>query len=134
MRSRYVLAMVTELNRHDRVPVISAFLAPLVGLPLLGPWVIHASLAEDSAARPHVARAFDLHLGMGVGGVALLIPGTFLFGYAIAEIIAGVFLVVAMFASFVLLVGVLRGARWSAPWEPAALGRRTFYRQEPFIR
>jgi hypothetical protein len=126
--------MSNAVHPKDRVAVVAAYLSPLVGVPLLGPWVLSAVIAEDSTARPHVGRAFDLHLAAFVGGVVLAFAGIAFFDHpAYYAILGGLVLLVAI-ADLLLLYWALRGTPRSRElWEPIVLGRRKFYRQEPFI-
>lgn len=133
-RLRYVAAVDSGLSSADRIAVVAAFVAPAVSLPLIGPWVLHAVLPEDSSARPHVARAFDLQLATTVTGFGLLGLGTFFSGYGTAEILVGILLLFSIVGNVVLLAGIFRGARWSAPWNPVVLSHRSVYHQPPFIR
>ncbi|MCW2749448.1 MAG: hypothetical protein JWR83_558 [Aeromicrobium sp.] len=125
--------MVDALHPRDRVPVVAAFASPLVSLPLLGPWVLNATVADDSPAKPHIGRAFDIHLFTTVIAIGLWLVSISFVGPVVAEFIGGGFVALSLVASFVLLVGILFNARWSAPWEPIVFGHRKFYHQAPFI-
>ena len=123
--------MSSPVHPKDRVAVFAAYLSPLYGLPLLGPWVLSSVMAEDSTARPHVMRAFDLHLAAAVCAFAFGVGGLF-FMDSLAYVIAGAgFVLVFVVADLLLLFWAVRGTSRSL-WEPIVLGRRRFYRQEPF--
>lgn len=126
--------METQIDRTNRIPVIAAYLAPFIGVPLLGPWVLHASVAEDSPTKPHIARAFDLHLVAAIGAALLWALFTLFIDFDAGVVVSGVFLVATVLASPVVLVAALRNSRWLERWGPVVLGRRKFYRQEPFVR
>lgn len=124
--------MVEVLHSRDRVPVVAAFLSPLVSLPLLGPWILNATVADDSPTKPHIARAFDIHLLSTLLAVGSWIAAVIFWGLNVAELVGGTVLALGLIGSFVLLVGILRGTNWSSPWQPIFLGNRKFYYQEPF--
>lgn len=124
--------MVEALHSRDRVPVAAAFLSPLVSMPLLGPWILNSTVADDSPAKPHIARAFDIHLLSTLIAVASWVVAVIVWGFNVAELVGGTFLALGLLSSFVLLIGILRGTKWSAPWQPIFLGDRKFYHQEPF--
>ena len=124
--------MSNAVHPKDRVAVFAAYLSPLYGLPLLGPWVLAAVIPEDSTARPHVMRAFDLHLAAVIGALVLAF-GDLLLGDAMAYVVViGATFVLFVLADLLLLVLAIRGTALRL-WEPIVLGRRTFYRHEPFI-
>jgi hypothetical protein len=125
--------MVEALHSSDRVPVVAAFASPLVGLPLLGPWILNATAADDSPTKPHIGRAFDVHLFSTLIAIALWIASVGFVGPVAAEFIGGGFIALSLIASLVLLGGILFGARWSAPWDPIVFGHRKFYHQAPFV-
>ena len=124
--------MSSPVHPKDRVAVYAAYLSPLYGLPLLGPWVLAAVIPDDSTARPHVMRAFDLHLAAVISALVLAF-GDLLLGDAMAYVVViGAILVFFVLADLLLLVLAIRGTALRL-WEPIVLGRRKFYRHEPFI-
>jgi len=123
--------MSSPVHPQDRVAVFAAYLSPLYGLPLLGPWVLSAVIAEDSTARPHVMRAFDLHLAAMVSCVVFAVGGLFFMDSLVYLVIFGGLLLVFVAADILLLLWAVRGTSRTL-WEPIVLGRRRFYRQEPF--
>ncbi len=127
--------MNQDLARRDRTAIWFAYLSPLIGVPLIGPWVTHALLDDDAKARPYVARAFDLHLLTAIAGFALSIVGIFLESGSGAVVFAILLalLVIAAGTDFVLLFGALKGTRWANPWQPVVLGGRSRYKPEPYI-
>lgn len=131
-KARCSRGMVEVLHSRDRLPIVAAFLSPLVGLPLLGPWILDASVADDSPAKPHIARAFDVHLLSTLLAIATWFTTIFIWGYDVAEIVGAAVLIVGLAGSFVLLIGIVRNAKWSAPWQPIFLGDRKFYHQESY--
>ena len=124
--------MSNAVHPKDRVAVFAAYLSPLLGFPLLGSWLLSAVIPEDSTALPHVRRAFDLHLAALVSCVVLMV-GSFFFSDSVLYfgVMGGIFLFF-MLADVALLFLAIRGTSLML-WEPVVLGRRKFYRQEPFI-
>jgi hypothetical protein len=123
--------MSSAVHPKDRVAVIAAYLSPVYGLPLLGPWVLSAVIAEDSTARPHVMRAFDLHLAAMISGVVFTIGALFFMDSLVYVVIFCALFLLFVAADVLLLFWALRGTSRSL-WEPIVLSRRRFYRQEPF--
>lgn len=124
--------MSSAVHPKDRVAVFAAYLSPLLGLPLLGPWVLSAVIPDDSTARPHVMRAFDLHLAALISGIVLTIGSFFFSGSALYFAAMGAIFLSFILADLLLLLLAIRGTSLVL-WEPLVLGRRTFYRHEPFI-
>ncbi|VXC05730.1 hypothetical protein [Aeromicrobium sp. 9AM] len=122
--------MTSAVHPKDRLAVIAAYLSPLYGLPLLGPWLLAAVIPADSTARPHVMRAFDLHLAAVVSCFVLAV-GTLFLGESVVIVVVGGVLVFFTLADLLLLALAIRGTSLTL-WEPVVLGRRRFYRQEPF--
>jgi len=126
--------MGAEDRGGDHVAICAAFLSPAAGLPLIGPWVVHAILPEESRARPHAARAFDLQLFAVVFSVAVFMIDFLVWGFPLTEFIVGTFLILMTLAHVVLMVGALRRSSWADAWEPFVLGGRKLYEYTPFIR
>lgn len=124
--------MSEDLASRDRTAIWFAYLSPVLGIPLAGPWIAHALLDDDAAGRPYVARAFDLHLFTIVGGVAVMIFGFFIHPEG-AVIVAGALMTLSIAVGFALLFGALKGSRWASPWQPVVLGGRSRYRSEPYV-
>lgn len=129
-----ILKTDVKLDGSERIAVAAAYLSPFVGFPLVGPWVLHAAATDASKARPHVARAFDVHL-MSTGVAIVLAVVTLIFFDVTAVVgVLATAVAVAAVADVVLLIGALRGGWLSSPWDPIFLGSRKFYHQEPHIR
>jgi hypothetical protein len=123
--------MSSPVHPKDRVAVFAAYLSPVYGLPLLGPWVLSSVMAEDSTARPHVMRAFDLHLAAMAFLVVFGLGGLFFMDSPAYVVVGMGFALVFVVADLLLLFWAVRGTSRSL-WEPIVLGRRRFYHQEPF--
>ena len=123
--------MSSPVHPKDRVAVFAAYLSPLFGLPLLGPLVLSAVIAEDSTALPHVRRAFDLHLAAMVSGFVFSVGSLFFMNTLAYFVIFGGLVLLFVATDILLLFWAVRGTSRTL-WEPIVLGRRRFYRQEPF--
>ncbi len=124
--------MNQDLDGRGRTAIWFAHLSPVIGVPLIGPWIAYALLDDDSTARPYVARVFDLHLLTVVIGVAVLVLGLF-FDPGVGVVAAGLVAMVSLVVNAALLFGALKRTRWSRPWQPVVLGGRSRYQPEPYI-
>jgi len=116
---------VTALNSSEKASVAVGYLSQFIGLPVVVPSVLWKWVDPESPARPHLARAIDLHMITWVLAFGLVIASSAFadkdpFRSALASLFG-----LSILWDIALLVVALRGIKPSWVWRPVLLRRWT---------